>query len=117
MFYSYQTNVFPFQGAIPVVIWSKNDLNKHVRPILKQDRLYKTFHCTGNIVNDEKALHNFFLSSQKMMQENDTVCGVKIILDKGANYDCYVTAVNILHQTKVDIFFPRRQCHMGYKMV
>lgn len=105
MFYSYQTNIFPFQGATPFYTFDDEFFNKHIMPVLKEDRPYKIFHCTGNTVNDEKALHNFFLSSQKMMQHNDTVCGVKIIMDKGANYDSYVKAINILNQNRVDIFF------------
>lgn len=105
MFYSYQTNVLPFQGATLMYTFNDDFFNNYIRPVLKEDRLYKTFYCNGNTVNDEKAMHHFFLSSKKMMQHNDTVCGVKIILDEGATYDSYVKAINILNQNRVDIFF------------
>ena len=100
-FYLYQSHSFVQQSCL----YAPMDVTKLYPPCyIKPDRPYKTFYCNGNPVKDKKALHSFFLASQKMMREHDTICGVKIHFGKNAKYDSFIKALNVFYETRVALY-------------
>jgi len=100
-YYLHQTGSFVQESFL----YGPTDVMK-LRPVyyVKPDRPFKIYHVNGNHLHDKKIMHNFFLSSQKMMKDGDTTCGVKIILDKGVTYKSFIDVLTVFCETRVELY-------------